>query len=86
VKTICIQESNVRICQPFGAKVMFCRSGDVTTIDVLVDAKRKCTQYNHYICDLHSTYIVGNLKTICIQESNVRICQPFGAKVKVCQS
>jgi hypothetical protein len=48
-ETICIQESNVRICQPFGAKVMSCLSGDVTTIDVLVDAKRKCSQYNQYI-------------------------------------
>jgi hypothetical protein len=41
VKTRRKQESNVRICIPFGAKVMCCRSGDETTIDELVDAKRK---------------------------------------------
>jgi hypothetical protein len=41
VNTIRMQGSNVRIYQPFVAKVRCCRSGDVTTIDELVDVERK---------------------------------------------
>jgi hypothetical protein len=81
-----MQESNVRICNPFGAKVMCCRSGDVTTIDELVDVKRKGSSCNQYIFDGHNTYIVGNVKTRRMQESNVRMCNPFGAKVMCCRS
>jgi hypothetical protein len=77
-----------RICKPLRAKVMFCRSGDVTTRDVLEDAQRtkRFVMKSIYICDLHNTYIVQNVKAMRIQGSNVRICKPFGAKVKVCQS
>jgi hypothetical protein len=66
LKTRCIQGSNVRICNPFGSKIMCCPSRDVATIDELVDAKRKDSLCNQYICDGQNTYIFGNVKTRCI--------------------